>query len=60
MPKIKLVLADDHAVVRKGFRLILSQEPDFEVIGEAGGGDEVVRMATEAHPEPDVVITCLS
>jgi DNA-binding NarL/FixJ family response regulator len=52
--KTRILLADDHAVVRKGFRLILSQEPDFEVIGEAGEGHEAVRLATEL--QPDVVI----
>jgi two-component system response regulator NreC len=56
MKKTRILLADDHAVVRKGFRLILSQEPDFEVVGEAGEGHEAVRLATEMDPEPDVVI----
>ena len=36
--KIRILLADDHAVVRQGFRLILNQEPDMEVVGEAGDG----------------------
>ena len=60
MRKTRILLADDHAVVRKGFRLILSQEPDFEVIGEAGEGHEAVRLATEADPKPDVVIMDLA
>lgn len=49
--KIRIVLADDHAVVRKGFRLILTQEPDLEVIAEAGTGPEAVRLATELRPD---------
>ena len=48
--KIRILLADDHAVVRQGFRLILNQEPDMEVIGEAGHGAEVVRLALELRP----------
>jgi DNA-binding NarL/FixJ family response regulator len=56
MKKTRILLADDHAVVRKGFRLILSQEPDFEVVGEAGEGLEAVRLASELEPHADVVI----
>ncbi len=56
MKKTRILLADDHAVVRKGFRLILSQEPDFEVVGEAGEGLEAVRLASELDPHADVVI----
>jgi len=43
-------LADDHAVVRQGFRLILNQEPDMEVIAEAGDGAETVRLALQLRP----------
>ena len=49
--KLQIVLADDHAVVRKGFRLILNQEPDMEVIAEAGTGAEAVRLALELRPD---------
>ncbi len=49
--KLRIVLADDHAVVRKGFRLILSQVPDLEVIAEAGNGPEAVRLALELRPD---------
>ncbi len=52
--KIRILLADDHAVVRKGFRLILNQEPDMEVIAEAGTGREAVRLALELRP--DVIV----
>lgn len=56
--KFRIVLADDHAVVRKGFRLILNQEPDLEVIAEAGNGREAVRLALELRP--DVLIMDIS
>lgn len=52
--KTRILLADDHAVVRQGFRRILEQEPGFEVIGEAGQGREAVRLAAEL--KPDLVI----
>ena len=48
--KIRILLADDHAVVRQGFRLILNQEPDIEVIGEAGNGNEAVRLTLQLRP----------
>lgn len=38
--KIRILLADDHAVVRKGFRMILAAQPDMEIVGEAGNGKE--------------------
>ena len=44
MAKIKVLIADDHAVVREGTRLILEQEPDMEVVGEAGDGEEAVNQ----------------
>ncbi|HMF75364.1 MAG TPA: response regulator transcription factor [Bryobacteraceae bacterium] len=52
--KLRIVLVDDHAMVRKGFSLILNQEPDMEVIAEAGTGPEAVRLAKELRP--DVII----
>ena len=52
--KTRIMLADDHALVRKGFKLILNQEPDLEVIAEAGDGREAVRLALEL--KPDVII----
>jgi DNA-binding NarL/FixJ family response regulator len=48
---ITVVLADDQALVRAGFQLILSAEPDIEVVGEAGDGLEAVSVATELAPD---------
>lgn len=44
-PGIRILLADDHALVRRGVRLILDGEPDLEVVAEAGDGAEAVAMA---------------
>lgn len=51
MKKIRILLADDHAVVREGTRRVVEQEPDFEVVAEAGDGEEAVRLATECSPD---------
>lgn len=50
----RVLLADDHGVVRKGLRFILEQEPDFDVAGEAADGREAVRLARELAP--DVIV----
>ena len=52
--KIRILLADDHAVVRQGFRLILSGQADMEIIGEAGDGRQAVEQAEKL--QPDVVV----
>jgi DNA-binding NarL/FixJ family response regulator len=46
--RIRILLADDHAVVRRGLRLVLESEPDLEVVAEAGDGAEAVRLALDA------------
>jgi DNA-binding NarL/FixJ family response regulator len=51
MSRHRILLADDHALVRRGVRLILEQEPDLEVVGEAGDGAEVVALSRELQPE---------
>jgi DNA-binding NarL/FixJ family response regulator len=51
---IRILLVDDQALVRAGFRMILDAEPDIEVVGEAGDGDEAVRVTASASP--DVVL----
>ena len=48
--RIRILLADDHAVVRQGFRLILASQPDMEIVGEAGDGNEAVTLATSLNP----------
>jgi two-component system response regulator NreC len=54
MSKIRILLADDHAVVRQGFKLILAAQPDMEIVGEAGNGREAVELAENL--KPDVVV----
>lgn len=51
MSKIKILLVDDHAVVRAGIREILERDKDFEVIGEASDGEAAVRMAGSLLPD---------
>lgn len=48
---IRILIADDHSIVREGLRLILETEPDFEVIGEAADGVEAVNSASELSPD---------
>ena len=52
--RISLLLADDHAVLRAGLRMLLDAEPDMEVVGEASDGAEVVELALKL--KPDVVL----
>jgi DNA-binding NarL/FixJ family response regulator len=51
---IRVLIADDQALVRAGFRALLDAEPDIAVVGEAADGDEAVRLAVEERP--DVVL----
>ncbi len=51
---IRIVVADDQALIRSGFRMILDSEDDFDVVGEAGDGEEAVRSVKELTP--DVVL----
>jgi DNA-binding NarL/FixJ family response regulator len=48
---IRVLLADDQALVRAGFRLILDAEPDLEVVAEAADGEQAVARAAEANPD---------
>ncbi len=54
MSKIRIVLADDHGVVRKGLRFLLERQPGMEVVGEASDGREALDLVSEL--KPDVVI----
>ena len=49
--KIRILLADDHPVVRDGLVAILSTQPDFAVVGEAGNGLEAVKLAHDLRPD---------
>jgi two-component system, NarL family, response regulator NreC len=51
---IRVLLADDHGVVRKGLRFLLERQPDMEIVGEAADGREAVRLAEAENP--DIVI----
>ncbi len=54
MRKIRVLLADDHTVIRTGLRLVLEQEPDLVVVGEAADGRQAVELADSLSP--DVVV----
>ena len=54
----RILLADDHGVVRQGLRAVLARDASFEVIGESGDGREAVRLADAL--QPDVVIMDIS
>jgi len=54
MDKIKVLLAEDHVMVRQGTREFVQREPDMEVVGEAGDGEEAVKLATKL--KPDVIV----
>jgi two-component system response regulator NreC len=54
MKRIRILLADDHAVVRQGFKMILDAQSDMEIVGEAGNGREAVELAEKLRP--DIVV----
>jgi NarL family two-component system response regulator LiaR len=58
LDRIRVLLADDHVVVRQGTRQLLEREPDLEIVGEAGDGEEAVRLARQL--QPDVIIMDVS
>ena len=58
MSRVRVMLVDDHAVVRMGFRLLLGNTDDIDVVAEAGNGEDACRLYAEARP--DVVVMDLS
>ncbi len=54
MPPIRLVLADDHEIVRAGLRMLLNTQPDIEIVAEASSGAEAIELA-QAY-QPDVIL----
>jgi NarL family two-component system response regulator YdfI len=48
---IRVLVADDHLIIREGIRLILETEPGFEQVGDARTGEEAIRLADELHPD---------
>jgi DNA-binding NarL/FixJ family response regulator len=58
MKKLRILLADDHKMVREGLRLLIDSQPDMRVVGEAANGREVLQRAREL--KPDLVVMDLS
>jgi len=58
MSPIRVLIADDHAILRSGLRMLLEAQPDIEIAGEAGDGTQVVQQAREL--QPDVVLMDLT
>jgi DNA-binding NarL/FixJ family response regulator len=55
--KITVLLVDDHSLVRRGFRRMLEDEPDMQVVGEAGNGEEAIKLAKDLAPQV-IVMDC--
>ena len=55
MRKIKVLIADDHAVVRDGTRQILEHEPDIDVVAEAADGEEAVKLVGSSQPDVAII-----
>jgi DNA-binding NarL/FixJ family response regulator len=55
MARIRILLADDHAVLRTGLRMLIGSQRDLEVVGEASDGDEAVRKAAALRPDVALV-----
>jgi DNA-binding NarL/FixJ family response regulator len=55
--KITVLLVDDHSLVRRGFRRMLEDESDMDVVGEAGDGEESIKLSKKLHPRV-VVMDC--
>src|SRR2546430_690308 len=53
MGKIRVLLVDDHTVVRQGLRRLLESDEEIEIVGEAGGGRTATQLAQRLHPQRD-------
>ena len=51
MPKIRILIADDHAILRSGLKMLINAQPDMEVVSEAANGDAAVQAARDARPD---------
>jgi two-component system response regulator NreC len=56
--KVRIVIAEDHTILREGLKSLLSSNPGFEIVGEAGDGREAIRCAEKL--KPDLILTDLS
>ena len=54
-PAIRVLLVDDHAVLRAGLKVLINAQPDMEVVAEAGEGEAAVARARQARPDVAVV-----
>ncbi len=52
----KIILADDHALVRKGIRRVIEADPNLKVVGEASDGIELLEILAQSNPHPDLVV----
>jgi two-component system, NarL family, response regulator NreC len=55
MARVRILLADDHTIVRQGLRKVLEERPEWEVVAEAGDGREAVRLAEQHRPDVAIV-----
>ena len=53
--RLRILLADDHTLIRQGLRKVLEEQPDWEVVAEAGDGREAVRRAEETQPDVAII-----
>ena len=51
IPPIKLILADDHEIFRDGFRAMIKKQPSVQLIGEAGDGEELIKICRDLKPD---------